>query len=206
MRREAPSSTTATIPFTTATIPFTTAAELTTTSALEWEYVADPKPGRAYPSKDGQPRRPLPAAGMQSRLERMNRKLATIGCEPMSADELLATRLFDGPMHRKYMAVLRGWVPTPYELVAACYLLCAVPPLLGLTPSIAELALGEPFLGSARQLRPDRHALITYTLFWLTTLALKFAFVIIFEHVVFGVCKLIDILVPDIPASVAPKP
>ena len=32
-------------------------------------------------------------------------------------------------------------------------------------------------------------------------LALKFAFVIIFEHVVFGVCKLIDILVPDIPAS-----
>jgi len=32
-------------------------------------------------------------------------------------------------------------------------------------------------------------------------LALKFAFVIIFEHVVFGVCKLIDILVPDIPES-----
>ena len=32
-------------------------------------------------------------------------------------------------------------------------------------------------------------------------LALKFAFVIVFEHVVFGVCKLIDILVPDIPAS-----
>ena len=32
-------------------------------------------------------------------------------------------------------------------------------------------------------------------------LAVKFAFVIIFEHVVFGVCKLIDILVPDIPAS-----
>ena len=32
-------------------------------------------------------------------------------------------------------------------------------------------------------------------------MAVKFAFVIIFEHVVFGVCKLIDILVPDIPAS-----
>ena len=32
-------------------------------------------------------------------------------------------------------------------------------------------------------------------------LALKFAFVIIFEHLVFGVCKLIDILVPDIPES-----
>ena len=32
-------------------------------------------------------------------------------------------------------------------------------------------------------------------------LALKFAFVIIFEHLVFGVCKLIDIVVPDIPES-----
>ena len=32
-------------------------------------------------------------------------------------------------------------------------------------------------------------------------LALKFAFVIIFEHVVFGVCKLIDVVVPDIPES-----
>ena len=32
-------------------------------------------------------------------------------------------------------------------------------------------------------------------------LALKFAFVIIFEHFVFGVCKLIDIMVPDIPES-----
>jgi len=32
-------------------------------------------------------------------------------------------------------------------------------------------------------------------------LALKFLFVIIFEHFVFGVCKLIDIMVPDIPES-----
>ena len=32
-------------------------------------------------------------------------------------------------------------------------------------------------------------------------LALKFAFVIIFEHVVFGVCRLIDVIVPDIPES-----
>merc|ERR1719458_2311434 len=32
-------------------------------------------------------------------------------------------------------------------------------------------------------------------------LALKLCFVIIFEHVVFGVCKLIDLVVPDIPES-----
>ena len=36
-------------------------------------------------------------------------------------------------------------------------------------------------------------------------LALKFAFVIIFEHMVFGVCKLIDIIVPDIPESLDVK-
>ena len=30
-------------------------------------------------------------------------------------------------------------------------------------------------------------------------LTLKFAFVIIFEHFVFGICKLIDVMVPDIP-------
>ena len=28
---------------------------------------------------------------------------------------------------------------------------------------------------------------------------MKFAFVIIFEHFVFGICKLIDVMVPDIP-------
>ena len=30
---------------------------------------------------------------------------------------------------------------------------------------------------------------------------MKFAFVIIFEHFVFGICKLIDVMVPDIPYS-----
>ena len=36
---------------------------------------------------------------------------------------------------------------------------------------------------------------------WRYILALKFAFVIIFEHFVFGICKLIDVMVPDIPYS-----
>ncbi|KAL1139843.1 hypothetical protein AAG570_006820 [Ranatra chinensis] len=40
--------------------------------------------------------------------------------------------------------------------------------------------------------------------FW-RLLAVQFAFVIIFEHVVFGVCRLIDILVPDIPESLEMK-
>ena len=32
-------------------------------------------------------------------------------------------------------------------------------------------------------------------------MALKFTFVIIFENVVFGLCKLINIMVPEIPES-----
>uniref|UniRef100_A0A1W7RAZ4 Anoctamin n=1 Tax=Hadrurus spadix TaxID=141984 RepID=A0A1W7RAZ4_9SCOR len=40
-----------------------------------------------------------------------------------------------------------------------------------------------------------------FTLFYWQLLGIRLAFVIIFEHIVFGVCKLIDILVPDIPES-----
>ncbi|KAG0721119.1 Anoctamin-7 [Chionoecetes opilio] len=44
-----------------------------------------------------------------------------------------------------------------------------------------------------------------HTLFFWRLLAIRLAFVIIFEHVVFGVCRLIDIVVPDIPHSLEVK-
>ncbi|XP_054265902.1 anoctamin-7-like isoform X4 [Macrosteles quadrilineatus] len=44
-----------------------------------------------------------------------------------------------------------------------------------------------------------------HTPFFWKLLAVQFAFVIIFEHVVFGICRLIDILVPDIPESLELK-
>ncbi|CAB3359127.1 Hypothetical predicted protein [Cloeon dipterum] len=44
-----------------------------------------------------------------------------------------------------------------------------------------------------------------HTPFFWRLLAVRFAFVIIFEHVVFGICRLIDILVPDIPESLELK-
>ncbi|XP_046671611.1 anoctamin-7-like isoform X2 [Homalodisca vitripennis] len=44
-----------------------------------------------------------------------------------------------------------------------------------------------------------------HTPFFWRLLAVQFAFVIIFEHVVFGVCRLIDVLVPDIPESLELK-
>ncbi|XP_041377832.1 anoctamin-7-like [Gigantopelta aegis] len=44
-----------------------------------------------------------------------------------------------------------------------------------------------------------------YTLFYWRLLALRLGFVILFEHVVFGICRLIDILVPDVPEAVQLK-
>ncbi|BFZ23683.1 hypothetical protein BsWGS_26722 [Bradybaena similaris] len=38
-----------------------------------------------------------------------------------------------------------------------------------------------------------------HTMFYWKLLTVRLAFVIVFEHVVFGICKLIDILVPDVP-------
>ncbi|XP_060569747.1 anoctamin-7-like [Ruditapes philippinarum] len=44
-----------------------------------------------------------------------------------------------------------------------------------------------------------------YSMFFWHLLAIRLAFVIVFEHFVFGVCRLIDILVPDVPESLSLK-
>ncbi|XP_050413809.1 anoctamin-7 isoform X2 [Patella vulgata] len=44
-----------------------------------------------------------------------------------------------------------------------------------------------------------------YTIFYWRLLAIRLGFVIIFEHVVFGVCRLIDLLVPDVPETLELK-
>ncbi|XP_033750082.1 anoctamin-7-like isoform X2 [Pecten maximus] len=53
-----------------------------------------------------------------------------------------------------------------------------------------------------RDLR-DGHG--NHTLFYWNLLALRLGFVILFEHFVFGVCRLIDILVPDVPEALELK-
>ncbi|XP_021368581.1 anoctamin-7-like isoform X2 [Mizuhopecten yessoensis] len=53
-----------------------------------------------------------------------------------------------------------------------------------------------------RDLR-DGHG--NHTLFYWNLLALRLGFVIMFEHFVFGVCRLIDILVPDVPEALELK-
>ncbi|XP_055863941.1 anoctamin-7-like isoform X3 [Biomphalaria glabrata] len=44
-----------------------------------------------------------------------------------------------------------------------------------------------------------------HTMFYWKLLAVRLAFVIVFEHVVFGICKMIDIMVPDIPEALEQK-
>nr|KAG5698674.1 hypothetical protein BaRGS_022562 [Batillaria attramentaria] len=44
-----------------------------------------------------------------------------------------------------------------------------------------------------------------YSIFYWHLLAVRLGFVIVFEHVVFGICRLIDILVPDIPEALELK-
>lgn len=44
-----------------------------------------------------------------------------------------------------------------------------------------------------------------YTLFYWHLLAIRLGFVIVFEHVVFGICRLIDFMVPDVPEALEIK-
>ncbi|XP_023701847.1 anoctamin-7 isoform X2 [Cryptotermes secundus] len=53
-----------------------------------------------------------------------------------------------------------------------------------------------------RGLRDERG---NHTPFFWRLLAVRLAFVIVFEHVVFGICRMIDVLVPDIPESLELK-
>ena len=44
-----------------------------------------------------------------------------------------------------------------------------------------------------------------YTSYYWQLLCARLGFVIVFEHIVFGICRLIDIMVPDIPESLETK-
>ena len=65
---------------------------------------------------------------------------------------------------------------SPYELLAPVYLLFNLPAFLRLTPSFTELLLGEPLLGSGRQLMPPWRTVVVYVAFWMVTLGFKLLF------------------------------
>ncbi|KAM7310997.1 anoctamin-7-like [Ixodes scapularis] len=68
----------------------------------------------------------------------------------------------------------------------------------------AACADGRLFM-QAGMYRDLRDANGNWTFFHWKLLAVRLAFVIIFEHVVFGVCRLIDVLVPDIASQLELK-
>ena len=119
-----------------AMVPFTAATYmLTTTSHIEWWFVVDPLEGlkhvnvrhelgdeavprlspSGWPAEAGvlsaerarQPR-PLQAVLQEMKVLRIGPQLKATGVEPLIDAEVIATRLYTGPLHTKYCAVLKG--------------------------------------------------------------------------------------------------
>ena len=120
-----------------ASVPFTAAAYmLTTTSKIEWWYVVDPIDGlehhvnvRAELGEDAVPRlspsgwpaeagvlsaerarqpRTLQAILQEMKVLRIGSQLKATSVEPLVDAEVIAARLYTGPLHLKYNAVLKG--------------------------------------------------------------------------------------------------
>ncbi|GBG30847.1 Ecto-ADP-ribosyltransferase 5 [Hondaea fermentalgiana] len=95
-----------------------------TTSEIEWRFVVDPHNGLetlgldAWPAEDGRSqvkgREPLPLSAFESKVEEINAQLAELAVPGLTTDELIACRLYTGPMGLKYNKMLRGYT-TPQQ-------------------------------------------------------------------------------------------
>ena len=96
--------------------PFTTSNySVTTTSQLEFWFVVNPQLGLQITGREGYPaerqstlaqgalaRRPLPPSAFQERLDAFNSRLAAVGQPTVETVEMMAARLYTGPMFEKY--------------------------------------------------------------------------------------------------------
>ena len=93
---------------------FTTSNGITTTSREEYEFVAHPVEGKAYPERKeliGRPelrRRPLRPDHFKEQLERKNAELVAGLHSPLIEEETVAGRLYTGPAYEKLNLVLRA--------------------------------------------------------------------------------------------------
>lgn len=91
---------------------FTSKNGVTTTSAVEWEFVYCPVEGKAYPDRfpvgDERRRKPRNEAMLTALLQAKNSQLTSAGQEPLIEAELVAGILYTGPMYEKYNLVLRA--------------------------------------------------------------------------------------------------
>ena len=100
------------------TVEFSSSNGMTTNSFVEWEIVTSPqkKPQAAYPERFGlresKPewcRVARPLSEMEEQMEvQCNAKLRKAGHAEMIVEELVAGRLYTGPMYMKYNGVLRS--------------------------------------------------------------------------------------------------
>ncbi|KAK3271455.1 hypothetical protein CYMTET_20194 [Cymbomonas tetramitiformis] len=83
---------------------------ITTTPKLEWEFVVTPQPGRQYPCETvhaQHPRRMAPLDSFLKVMETINTQLTAAGHATLLREEVIALRLYTGPMFAKYNPLLR---------------------------------------------------------------------------------------------------
>ena len=113
-----------------ATEEFTSSNGMTTTSLREWEFVIAPKEGAEYPERrgfrDAHPescRKLAPLGAFAPALAERNAALAAAGHATIIEEEIIAGRLYTGPLYEKYNTVLRAKSGNTF-LVAKCASLC----------------------------------------------------------------------------------
>ena len=95
-------------------LEFTSSNGVTTTSATEWEVAMAPQAGRAYPDRvnfaaeDARRRVPQAIEELVPAMEERNKRLLANKQSVMVRDELIAARLYTGPLFMRYNATLRG--------------------------------------------------------------------------------------------------
>ena len=102
------------------TLEFTCSRGVSTTSRDEWEVAWSPTPGKEYPEVEGfrehHPewcRQIRPITDFEGEMDRINSKLSSGGHAVLLLGEMLAGRLYTGPMHHKYNLVLRSKSASP---------------------------------------------------------------------------------------------
>jgi hypothetical protein len=102
--------------------PFTSSNGVTTTSEVEWRFAYCPSDEEEYPERKGfateHPewcRASKPMSELMELLEvKANCRLRKEGHNELIEEEVLAGRLYTGPMYQKYNAVLRACTEDPY--------------------------------------------------------------------------------------------
>lgn len=96
-------------------VSFSSSNNLTSTPQLEWEFVASPDvhskqkyPQRIDVTSVREKRQVKALHDFQPEMDRVNGELRSAGQDVLIEEELIAGRLYTGPMYEKYNGVLRG--------------------------------------------------------------------------------------------------